>query len=410
MNPRHRQTRRTVLKRIAAGAALGTLGFPAVTRAQPAPVKLGVLHPVSGALSYSGTQSRAGALLAIDELNAAGGIKSLGGARIEPLLADAQSRPEVGAAEVDRLNEAGAAAIVGPYASAIAIATTQAAARHNLPHVVDVGTADQVVTRGLANTFRFCPGVSTVTNFGIDALKRINDAAGKPAKTVFIVHEESAFGTNTAKVLNAELPKHGFEVVETVKHANPTRDFANIVLRIQAKKPDIIIPANYYDEYVLLVRTLRQQRVQAMGIYSIFGGGASSYKFVKDFSDAAAYVMDCNHWFDPRKAAALALKEKTEKQGLFFTYEVFLNYTAVMYLADALERAGSVAHDALIASLASSTWDKHILPYGPTKFVNGQNAGAKPAITQVLDRDIKVIYPLAFSSGNAVYPAPAQKT
>ncbi len=410
MSSNFRPTRRTVLKSATAGIALGTLGFPAVLRAQAAPIKIGVLHPVSGPLSYSGTQSRAGALMAIEEINAAGGIKSLGGARLEPLLADAQSKPDVGAAEVDKLNEAGVAAIVGPYASAIAIATTQAAARYNLPHVVDVGTVDTVVTRGLTNTFRFSPGVTTIVNFGIDSLVRINDAAGKPAKTVFIVHEESAFGTNTAKVLNEQLPKHGFEVVETVKHANPTRDFSNIVLRIQAKKPDLIIPANYYDEYVLLTRTLLQQRVQAKGIYSILGGGASSYKFVKEFPAAAAYVMDCNHWFDPRKAGALALKAKTEKKGLFFTYEVFLNYNAIMYLADALERAKSTAHDALNASLASSTWDKHILPYGPTKFVNGQNTGARPAITQVLDRDIKVIYPLEFSSGNVVFPAPARKT
>ncbi|HTP84890.1 MAG TPA: ABC transporter substrate-binding protein [Alphaproteobacteria bacterium] len=410
MKTSFKPTRRTVLKGATAGAALGTLGFPGLLRAQAAPVKLGVLHPVSGIFSYSGTQSRAGAMMAIDEINAAGGIKSMGGAKLQPLLADAQSKPDVGAAEVEKLNEAGAAAIVGPYASAIAIATTQAAARHNLPHVVDVGTADQVVTRGLTNTFRFSPGVSTIVNFGIDSLVRINDAAGKPAKTVFIVHEESAFGTNTAKVLNEELPKQGFQVLETVKHANPTRDFSNIVLRIQAAKPDLLIPANYYDEYVLLTRTLQQQRVAVKGVYSILGGGASSYKFVKEFPDAAAYVMDCNHWFDPRKSAALALKAKTEKQGLFFSYEVFLNYNAVMYLADALERAKSVEHDALNASLASSTWDKHILPYGPTKFVNGQNTGAKPAITQVLDHDIKVIYPNEFASGNAVFPVPARKT
>ena len=403
-------SRRTVLKTAAAGAALGTLGHPAILRAQAAPIKIGVLHPVTGPLSYSGTQSRAGALMAIEEINAAGGIKSLGGAKLEPLLSDAQSKPDVGAAEVDKLNEAGVAAIVGPYASAIAIATTAAAARYNLPHVVDVGTVDTVVTRGLTNTFRFSPGVTKIVQFGLESLTKINDNAGKPVKTVFIVHEESAFGTNTAKVLNEELPKRGFEVVETVKHANPTRDFSNIVLRIQAKKPDLIIPANYYDEYVLFTRALRQQRVQAKGVYSILGGGASSYKFVKEFPDAANYVMDCNHWFDPRKAAAIALKEKTEKKGLFFSYEVFLNYNAVMYLADALERAKSTAHDALNASLASSTWDKHILPYGPTKFENGQNTGAQPAITQVLDKDIKVIYPLAFSSGNAVFPMPARKT
>jgi branched-chain amino acid transport system substrate-binding protein len=406
----HSISRRTVLATAGAGAAATTLGFPAILGAQAAPIKVGVLHPVTGPLAYSGNQCRAGALMAIEEINAAGGIKALGGAKFEALVADAQSKPDVGAAEVEKFNEAGAAAMIGAYASAITIATTAAAARHGLPHLVDVGTADQVVSRGLTNTFRFSPGVGNIVQAGVDTLVKINDGAGKPVKTVMIVHEESAFGTNTANVLNAELPKRGFEVMETIKHANPTRDFSNIVLRIQARKPDLIVPANYYDEYVLFTRSLQQQRVYAKGIYSILGGGASSYKFVKEFPQAANYVMDVNHWFDPRKAGALALKDKTEKKGLFFTYEVFLNYNAVMLLVDALERAGSAKREAIIAALGNSTFSNHILPYGPTKFVNGQNTGAQPATTQVLDKDIKVIYPLEFASGNVVFPIPERRT
>ena len=77
---------------------------PAVLRAQGAAVKVGVLHPVSGALSYSGQQGRIGAQLAIEEINAAGGIKSLGGAKIEAMLGDAQSTPEGGNAEVEKMN------------------------------------------------------------------------------------------------------------------------------------------------------------------------------------------------------------------------------------------------------------------------------------------------------------------
>ena len=87
-------SRRTILKTAAAGAALGTLGAPAILRAQAAPIKIGVLHPVTGPLSYSGTQSRAGALMAIEELNAAGGIKSLGGAKLEIIYADAGDSTE----------------------------------------------------------------------------------------------------------------------------------------------------------------------------------------------------------------------------------------------------------------------------------------------------------------------------
>ena len=86
------------------------LGAPSVLRAQGSPVKIGVLHPVSGALSYSGQQGRIGAQLAIEEINAAGGIKALGGAKIEAMLGDAQSTPDGGNAEVEKMNSAGVAA------------------------------------------------------------------------------------------------------------------------------------------------------------------------------------------------------------------------------------------------------------------------------------------------------------
>ena len=95
--------------------------------------------------------------MALEAINAAGGIKSLGGAKLEAVLADAQSKPEVGAAEIDRLNEAGVSVVLGPYASGIALATTQAAARHNLPHVVDVGVVDSIMDRNLPGIFRSAP-------------------------------------------------------------------------------------------------------------------------------------------------------------------------------------------------------------------------------------------------------------
>ncbi len=407
--PSNQPSRRTILAGAAAGTVLGALGAPSILKAQPAAIKVGVLHPVTGAVAFSGNQARQGAVLAIEDINRRGGIKSMGGARLEAVLADAQSRPDVGAAEVDKLHEAGVVAIVGPFASGIALATTQAAARHNLPHIVDVGVVDQIVQRNLANTFRFGPGLGTIVDVALENLVRINDQAGKPAKTVMIIHEESAFGAGMATALNQRLPGLGFEVLETIRHANPTRDFSNIVLRVQARKPDLIIPSNYYDEYVLFARALQQNRVQAKGIYSILGGGASSYRFVKEFPQAAEYVMDCNHWFDPRKQASWALKERVEKMNLFFTYEVFLAYSCMLLLADAIERAGSANRAAVTAALAASTFTDHIMPYGPTKFVNGQNTGARPVVTQVLQKDIKLIYPLEFAAGNVVYPIPERR-
>jgi len=403
-----RVSRREFLQSMTAAATAtmtGLVGAPVVLRAQGASVKLGVLHPVTGALSYSGQQGRLGATMAIEEINAAGGIKGLD--KIDAILGDAQSTPDGGVAEVEKMNSAEVACIVGGYASNICLATTQAAARYELPYVVDVGVADGIVTRGLKNTFRFGPGFGVISKTALANLAAINDQAGKPAKTVMIVHEDSLFGSGLAKLLNAQLPQQGFEILETIPHPTPTRDFNNVVLKIKAQNPDLVIPANYYNEYVLLARTMQQQQVKPKGIYSVLGGAASSYKFVKEFPDAARYIMDCNHWFDPRNDKAQALKKKVESKDQFFTYEVYMNYSCVLLIADALERAASADRAKLTAALASSTFSGHLMPYGPTKFVNGQNEGAAPVNTQVLDNDIKVILPAAFANAKPVFPRPA---
>jgi branched-chain amino acid transport system substrate-binding protein len=391
----------------AAAAASGSLAMPTVLRAQGAGVKIGLLHPVTGALSYSGQQGRIGASMAVDEINAAGGIKALKGAKIDPVLGDAQSTPDGGTAEVEKMNAAEVSCIVGGYSSSICLAVSQAAARYDLPYAVDVGVADSIVTRGLKNTFRFGPGFGIIAKTALDNLVAMNEAAGKPAKTVIIVHEDSLFGSGLAKLLNAQLPAKGFEILETIPHPTPTRDFSNVVLKIKAQNPDLVIPADYYNEYVLLARTMLEQHVRPKGIYSVLGGAASSYKFVKEFPDAAKYIMDCNHWFNPNSAKAQELKKKVEDKGQFFTYELYMNYNAVYLVADALEHAASADRAKLTDALASSTFVSPIMPYGPTKFVGGNNEGAAPANTQVIDNDIKVILPAQFANAKAVFPIPA---
>jgi branched-chain amino acid transport system substrate-binding protein len=224
------------------------------------------------------------------------------------------------------------------------------------------------------------------------------------------VHEESLFGTGTANLLSRELPGYGYEVKEVkevIKHANPTRDFNNIALRIKQVNPDILIPANYYNEYALLVRTLQQQKITPKAIFSVLGGAASSYKFVKEFPDAANGIIDCNHWFNPKDKRSAELRKRVEAQGQFFSYEVFMAYTAMKLLADAIEHAKSSDRAAIINALGKSTFSDHIMPYGPTQFVNGQNLSAQPLMTQVSKGDIKVIIPREYREAEPIFPLKA---
>ena len=393
---------------LTSGAGLAaSLATPAYLRAQSSSIKIGVLQPVTGALAQDGALGKLGADAAFKLINDNGGIKSLGGAKLEMVFGDARSTPDGGTAEVERMASEGVAAIVGGFASPICLAATQAASRYDIPYIVDVGVSDQITSRGLTNTFRFAPGFGMASKQALENLVKLNDSAGKPSKTVVLVHEDGLFGTGLAKLMQDELPKLGFEVVDVIAHPTPARDMSNIALQIRAKNPDLVIPSSYYNEMVLLARTLQQQKVRPKGVYCVLNGAASNYRFVKEFPEAAQYVMDTNHWYDPRKEAALALKKQVEADGKFFTYNVALNYSDVLLLADAIERAASADRKAITAAIASSTFAGHIMPYGPTQFVNGQNTGAAVVNTQVQDGDIKVIFPADFADAKPVYPVPA---
>lgn len=396
--------RRSLLKMAALGS-VSSLAMPSLVRAQGGIVKIGVLQPVTGALAQDGEHGRIGAEIAINEINKAGGIKALGGAKIEMVFGDARSTPEGGTQEVERMQAEGVAAIVGGFASPICLAASQAASAYNIPYIVDVGVSDQIVKRGLKNTFRFGPGFGSVTASALDNLDKLNEGAGKPAKSVVIVHEDGLFGSGMAKLLQAELPKRGFEVLETIAHPTPSRDMANVALRIRALNPDLVIPSSYYSEFVLLARTMQQQRIKPKGIYAVLNGAASNYRFVKEFPDAANLVMDCNHWADFRKPKTAEIRAETEQSGKSWLYNVPLNYSCMRLLVDAVEKAGSADRAKIIEALNASTFADHIMPYGPTKFVDGQNAGAQAVNTQVQNGEIKIIFPSEFANAKPVFPA-----
>ncbi len=395
----------TLRRRQAIAAATATLAMPAIARAQSATVKLGLIHPVTGPLAFSGSQCRLGGQMAIADINAAGGIKSMGGAKVEALLGDAQLKPELAASLVDQFAEAGAAGFTGCFSSALGLAATQAAAKYDLPFCIDSGVSDSLTARGLTNTFRLFTRATGVVDGAVAELDGINKANGSPVQTAILVHENSEFGTNTATILKDKLPGIGVKVLEVMPHATPTRDFSNIVLRIREQKPDLVIISNYINEYVLLIRTLVQQRVPLVAMFSVLGGGFSP-KFAKDQPEIAENVMDTNQWYNPRAQGVAAFRKRIEDGGGTFTYEPLFGYYAVRLLVDAMERAGSADKAKVIPALAESTYFPDLMPYGPTKFVGGQNQGAQAVGLQIQNSEVKVIWPEQFAEAKPIFRKP----
>ena len=283
-------------------ALAGSIGFPAILGAQPAAIKVGLIHPVTGFVAYNGQQGRLGGTMAIEDINKAGGIKSMGGAKLEALLGDSQSKVEVGVAEVEKMNEQGVAAYIGCFQSPVTIAATQAAAKYNTPFLVDVAASDVIVNRGLKNTFRLMPGFGVCVDDGITSLGAINKAADNIAKTAVIVHEIGRVRHRHGQAAGeqAALDRHRGQGSDRARQ--PDAQLRQHRARASARiAPDIVMMSNYGNEYMLLARTLYQQKVNVAGFYSILGGGFN-YKFVKEMPDVSQYMMDVNHWFNPKSA------------------------------------------------------------------------------------------------------------
>ena len=107
-----------------------------------------------------------------------------------------------------------------------------------------------------------------------------------------------------------------------------------------------------------------------------------------------------------RTLFALAAVAGIASAGNLFTFEVYCAYNSVKLFADAVQRAASSDKEKVISALETSIWSDHFMPYGPTKFVNGQNTGGRAALLQATKTDIDVVWPNEFAAVKPVFPRP----
>ena len=230
--------RRTFLK--TAGAVAGTvaLGFPAVLRAQAPTVKIGVIHTVTGPLAEPGQACRLSAQIAAEAINAAGGIKSLGGAKLELLLGDTQSKPDVARTEAERLINTGAQMLMGPFSSGDAAAMVPVVQQRRVPFLIDIAAADPItanvakaVREGQQKVQYVYRNFPTGTMFGQLAVRYFNaifQEAGVSPKRVVLMYANDLFGQNQAKGFQAahKAASPGWEIVDVIPWPEPPSDLS----------------------------------------------------------------------------------------------------------------------------------------------------------------------------------------
>jgi branched-chain amino acid transport system substrate-binding protein len=389
---------------IATGASSLALGAacPTVLRAQTSVLKVGVILPLSGVLSFPGIATRRGTELAV-KMFAEQGVK------LDVMFADTESKPENGRVAAEKLIRDGASVIVGAWDSGATISAAQACEAAKVPLVVNVGSAIQITEQGFTQVFRNFPPSSAIVAKGIALFKELPRGNGFDPKTAVVLHVNDTFGEATGAAVKGVWDNIGLgiKIVETISYDARARDLSIEVAQAKATGADLVCPITRVGDAILIVREMVKQDYNPMAIY----GPSSPGPYEKAFTDALGkYSNDyltSVPWYDPSRDITRQVLERWNKemQGQRFEVNSGFGWESIQVLVDAFRRAGSTNPADLHAALKATNIVEHPMYGGPITFDgHGQNVNIGIPLLQNQNQEPVVIAPVASAQGKPKLP------
>jgi branched-chain amino acid transport system substrate-binding protein len=372
-------------------------------RADAKSVNIGVVQPLSGANAQFGINSRNGIQLVADEINEAGGIKALGGAKIKLIVADATSTPTTAGNVAQRLitqNEV--TAILGAFASSLTIAISDVTERRDIP-LLTMSFADQITGRGFKNVFQVVAKASVIGKAQFDYTMAIAQAAGAKIDKIAIMYEDTAYGTAQANGLRAGAKAANVQLVMDDAYPLGITDTTPLINKLRASGAQAVFPVSYLNDSLLIIRTMRQQKINIPAI-----GGAAGYvipdfeKGLGEFSENVLSVNTSNYDLAPD------LTERFRKRfGYFMVHEALENAVALDVLVQAIEKAKSAKAQDVAAALRGGKFTggwTQAMTGGAVEFdQTGLNVRSVPLMVQWQKKELVTVWPKEIAKAPAIW-------
>jgi len=390
-----------------AGSAVGSSQADTSSEA-PEEIVIGALHPLSGSNAADGQQMSNAAQMAVDAVNDAGGIASLGGARLVLEAADTRGEPETGQSEATRLIQEGAAALVGSYQSGTSANIASVSERNGVPFVMDVSALDSILEQGYTYSFRIQPSASMMGTQSATYLSEISTAAGDPVQKVGYLYEQGNFGASAYEAFAAKAAELGITVDPAISYDPTSSDLSTQVQQVAAAGADVLAVSGYYNDSLAVARAVNSIAPKLDAVFGVANGGFDQVQFTSDAPNGGANYLDANYRWDATNEDAVAVADAfEEKFGQPMRTSAMLTYDAVTLIAEAIETAGSADPAAIRDAIADSDYQPHVVNAGPVSFdETGQNVNASVVTMQVLDGAVRQVFPADLAQEQVVYPAP----
>jgi branched-chain amino acid transport system substrate-binding protein len=387
-------------------------------------VKIGVIHPLSGPVAQVGIDSVAAIKTAVEIVNEGAdlplalakgkGLPGLGGAKVTLVISDHQGKPEIGQSEAERLiTQEKVAALIGAYFSSVTAAASQAAERAGIPFLNESSTSPALTRRGFKYFFRTTPTDEDFSTLMFDFMKDFAAKSGTKMESVAIFHEDTAFGSDSAKVQEKIAKERGLKVLEKITYKAQTTSLSSEVQRLKAANADVLLPSSYTSDTFLLFRTSKELDYNPKLIIAQ-NAGFTDPTFISTMGkDAEGSITRSPYNADLVNRIPMITKVneifKKHSNGRDLSDAPARTFTGIMTLLDAINRAGSTDPEKIRTALAETNIpaDQLIVPYKGVKFdANGQNDLVRPILMQVQKGKYCTIYPFELASCEVVYPTP----
>jgi branched-chain amino acid transport system substrate-binding protein len=394
-------------------AALMLAALPLAASAQTSEVKVAVIAPFSGPWARQGDLMLKGAQMAVDDINARGGIKSLGGAKMKIVVIDAGDSIEKAKNAAQRMvtQETDIVGCTGAWLSSFTLAVTEVTERAELP-CVTLSYSDQINARGFRYIFQTSAPGSEQAKQALPTILKLADSAGRLPKNVAIVMDNTAASVSFAKPMReGGLANAGIKIVVDETFTPPLSDATALVQKVRSAKPDMLfmLPTALPDDKLLIEKLnefgLGHGKIPVVSNGSHVVAPELLSALGKDMLEGVMTVVG-NARMKGQDALLAEYKKRTNEP--FMTQETVSTYGDMWIFKEALERAKAADRKKVaeaIRTMDVTDGPARYYPGGRVKFDDkGRRVGAELLIVQWQNGVPETVFPPNAAVAKPVWP------
>ncbi|WP_024512890.1 branched-chain amino acid ABC transporter substrate-binding protein [Bradyrhizobium sp. ARR65] len=327
------------------GLAVSTL-IALSTNAFAEDITIAVAGPMTGTESAFGRQMKNGADMAIEQINAAGGVL---GKKLALDVEDDACDPKQARSVAEKIGGMRIPFVAGHYCSSSSIPASEAYAENNVLEITPASTNPTFTERGLWNVARVCGRDDQQGAVAGDYI-----AKSFKGKNIAILNDKTTYGKGLADETKKALNKAGITEKLYESYTKGDKDFNAIVSRLKSENIDLVYVGGYHQEAGLILRQMRDQGLKTI----LMAGDALADKEYASITGPAGAGTLFTFGPDPRKKpSAAAIVEKFKAKNIDPEGYTLYTYAAIQVWTQAVAKAGTSDPKKVMDTIKAGSWD-----------------------------------------------------